>query len=215
MPTEKETIELDYSRQVTEDLRDPRCNSWPCKGQHVMGKKGAKKWATWQHCQRCGLRVIYIPRKGAPADNSKSPNPTMVKRALQALHDELPKEMEPSEELVKVMLEKVTAEERMPTLLEEYKATWEKNKKKIIKAKEALGSPKTPTSGYPPNRSAPSSPETWEKVSNYNPETENLLQYLNTDEMESLRALAAQRARDQSKSSQISDTELEPDYNQQ
>lgn len=214
MPTKKETIELDYSRQVTEDLRDPRCNSWPCKGQHVAGRKGANNWASWQHCQRCGLRLSYIPRKGAPADNTKNPNPTMVKRALQALHDELPKDMEPSEELVKVMLEKVTAEERMSTLLEEYKIAWKKNKKKIIKAKEALESPKTSTQGYAPQRSQPSSPE-WEKVSHYNPESENLLQYLNMEEMESLRALAAQRARDQSKGSQISDTELEPDYTQQ
>ena len=54
-----------------------------------------------------------------------------------------------------------------------------------------------------------------EKVSHYNPETENLLQYLNKEEMESLRALAAQRAQDQSQSSRISDTELEPDYGQQ
>ena len=73
------------------DERDPRAqaNQFPCFGTHsVPGNWMANASAVWKHCGRCGIRCVYAPRLGAPANSMQaSPLPADVVLALQRLAD--------------------------------------------------------------------------------------------------------------------------------
>lgn len=206
-----EKIELDPARTVEMDPRDPRAmkETWPCHGSHLEAKPAENKYALWIHCSRCELRIKYVPKKGAPANQSHSENPEMVRRALQELWQELPGELVPNQELVKVMIEKVTAEERMSVMLQDYRRMWDKNKKKVELAKEALG--KSPNKGYTSQAkasAAPSTPTSWTAVEPASPEETDPLQFLTKEEKEQVMQIARRRAHHG-----MSETELEPNYN--
>ena len=85
-----------------------------------VGHQG-NKWAKWTHCTRCALRVSYSPSMGAPSSTMQTHSPEMVRRALNDLKDNLPKNVEPTEELVKLFIAKVTAEIRIEHIMEEAK----------------------------------------------------------------------------------------------
>ncbi|CAJ1348895.1 unnamed protein product, partial [Effrenium voratum] len=133
----KQEVKKDLSRQVEADPRDPRSSPemWPCFSEHQPCKEMSNRWGVWQNCGRCGLRLIYVPKEGSPANSVQCINPGNMLKALKQLQETLPKNMEPNEELVRAMMEKVIAEERMSVLLKEYEKAWEKNKEKIQFAK--------------------------------------------------------------------------------
>ncbi|CAL1146255.1 unnamed protein product, partial [Cladocopium goreaui] len=171
---EEKELYLDFERTVTTDLRDPRAKShqWPCMGNHNKAKPQSNKWGQWTNCTVCGLRMEYIPKKGAPASDTHQPNPAMVLRALKELQQLLPGGALPEEALVRVVIDKVVAEERMTTLLEEYQRQLETAKKKVIKGQQAMmtagrGQPSSGApSGYHPEMptSPPRSTTSWEQV---------------------------------------------------
>lgn len=43
---------------------DPRQTGWPCMSNHVMGKDRSNKYAVWNSCTRCGLRLRYVSKSG-------------------------------------------------------------------------------------------------------------------------------------------------------
>ena len=73
------------------DERDPRAlaNQFPCFGTHSVPQNWmANASAVWKHCGRCGIRCVYAPRLGAPANSMQaSPLPADVVLALQRLVD--------------------------------------------------------------------------------------------------------------------------------
>ncbi|CAK9088097.1 Uncharacterized protein SCF082_LOCUS41611, partial [Durusdinium trenchii] len=172
----------------------------------------------------CALRLEYVPKIGAPANSSALVNPGNVKKALEELQRDLPGHMEPNEELVRVMIEKVIAEERMKTLLAEYQKSWDSAKSKVNKAKEALRPTTSPrssrTEGYAELRLASPSTSTasWEQVTlRPTPAQEpDYLQYLNEDEKMRLMDLVHQRAQQQAQQVPLpNDTDpenMEPNY---
>ena len=190
---------LDQSRAVEADPRDPRSSEkeWPCYGNHIPGNAKGNKWASWTHCSRCNLRLSYIPKVGAPASDAACPNPGNVRLALTQLRAELGPDMEPNADLMKVMVDKVIAEERMKTLLNEYKDQVKKAAMKIAKASKALEKPMTgqKSSGYgasnvpEPNPMTPRSTTSWEAVS----PDRNLMQFLTDAERAEVHRRVAER----------------------
>ena len=102
-------------------------------------------------------------------------NPEMVRRALNDLKDNLPKNVDPTEELVKLFIDKVTAEIRIEHIMEEAKRDLAKNMDKVSKAAAAVkmapkpksqkkASPKTlPSGGYA--EADPTSPtSSWQDI---------------------------------------------------
>ena len=225
-PKTTEIKDMDWDRTVPMDPRDPRSlrTQWPCMGNHIPMKWHSNKWGQWTHCSRCALRLEYVPKIGAPANSSALVNPGNVKKALEELQRDLPGHMEPNEELVRVMIEKVIAEERMKTLLAEYQKSWDSAKSKVNKAKEALRSTTSPrssrTEGYAELRlaSPSTSTATWEQVTlRPTPAQEpDYLQYLNEDEKMRLMDLVHQRAQQQAQQAPLpNDTDpenMEPNY---
>ena len=210
------------------------CSHGPSRPQepsHSMAMHGephshevALQLGQWKHCSRCALRLEYVPKIGAPANSSALVNPGNVKKALEELQRDLPGHMEPNEELVRVMIEKVIAEERMKTLLAEYQKSWDSAKSKVNKAKEALRPTTSPrssrTEGYAELRLASPSTSTasWEQVTlRPTPAQEpDYLQYLNEDEKMRLMDLVHQRAQQQAQQVPLpNDTDpenMEPNY---
>jgi len=118
--------------------------------------------------------------------------------ALTQLREELGPHLEPNAELVKVMIEKVIAEERMKTLLQEYKDQVKKAAMSVAKAAKALAKPSTgqASSGYVVSNEkenntlmTPRSMTSWEAVS---PER-NPLQYLTEAERAEVHRRIAER----------------------
>lgn len=142
MATKKEikSMELDLERRVP--LTAEILEPYKISGQHHLGNPQANKWAQWTNCN--------IPKKGAPASDTHQPNPT--------------------ESLFRDVLDKVTAEESMTTLLQEYKMHFENAKKKVEKGRLAMTPPrsgqKSSEGAYPAEPKAPSTPtpSTWEQV---------------------------------------------------
>ncbi|CAJ1424831.1 unnamed protein product, partial [Effrenium voratum] len=69
----------DFSREEKTDPRDPRAQGPPCNGTHepmpmgrgsLSGKNGHAMWLT---CQRCRIRLSYVPAIGAHARFRQSP----------------------------------------------------------------------------------------------------------------------------------------------
>ena len=70
---------------------DPRMTGWPCGGCHKPGKDKSNKSATWQSCDRCGLRLKYVTKAKATGETRAiGPPPDQVAAAqmeLQLVYD--------------------------------------------------------------------------------------------------------------------------------
>lgn len=75
---------FDETRAMGPDLRDPRMSKecWPCKGQHE-GAWGNNRFGKWLECQKCGVRLSYVPAKDAPAQTTQV---NLVQNVQEALH---------------------------------------------------------------------------------------------------------------------------------
>ena len=58
--------QLDESKETGPDPADPRTQGygWCAKSMHVAVDFSCNQYGAWQDCLICGLRLIYIPRKG-------------------------------------------------------------------------------------------------------------------------------------------------------
>jgi hypothetical protein len=223
MAPKKVEHEMDMERQMLPDSRDPRTQTttWPCFNQHVAGKDQANKYGKWHNCTVCGLRMLYIPFKGAPCNSTSTINPGNMNKALKELKEMMPKGQKPNEELVKVILEKVIAEERLRVLLDNYKTDLKKNQEKIAKAKAKS----TPTSTMPSSegyvveepQSSNQSPSSWTEL-HQEPAAQadiNPMDYLTENEQRRVMELVAERMASQATASRVpvpDDVELEPAY---
>ena len=212
---------MDMERQMPPDSRDPRTQAtvWPCFNKHVAGKDQANKYGKWNNCTVCGLRMLYIPFKGAPCNSTSTINAGNMTKALNELKEMLPKGEKPTEELVKVILEKVIAEERLRVLLDKYKSDLKKNQEKIAKAKaKAAAASTTPSSGgyaVEEPQSSNQSPSSWTEIPQEPPVEINPLDYLTEEEKQRMMDLVAQRMSSQSTAARVpvpEDVELEPAY---
>jgi hypothetical protein len=160
------------------------------------------------------------PFKGAPCNSTSTINPGNMTKALKELKEMMPADQKPNEELVKVILDKVIAEERLRVLLDNYKLDLKKNQEKITKAKAKA----TPTStiqssgGYAVEepQSSNQSPSSWTELHPAEPTAEiNPMDYLTGDEQQRVMELVAERMASQTTASRVpvpDDVELEPAY---
>ena len=149
----------------------------------------------------------------------------MVLRALKELHQLLPGGALPEEALVRVVIDKVVAEERMTTLLEEYQRQLEAAKKKVMKGQQAMmsvgrGQPSSGVpSGYQPEMptSPPRSTTSWEQVTpQQSPPrrtADEIIELLTPEERNQLFQRVQSRAA-QDTAVPVSEAEMEPDYQQ-
>ena len=102
---------FDPTRRVKADPRDPRTKTsqWPCYNKHTPGPPQSNPWGQWVKCQCCNLRLLYTPRKGAPANSTESLNHPTVKKMLDDLHVLLG-ETRPTAQVCHYMMQKLTAE---------------------------------------------------------------------------------------------------------
>ncbi|OLP85639.1 putative transposon protein [Symbiodinium microadriaticum] len=61
-PKEK-APELDWDRIEEGNPKDARLHGSPCHGSHQI-KTRSNQHAMWQWCERCGIRLCYVPRAG-------------------------------------------------------------------------------------------------------------------------------------------------------
>ena len=68
----------DYSRTQVADPRDPRTAGAPCYGHHQVqapgpgSRTGSNKFAIWESCATCHLRLSYTPAFGATGATRKA-----------------------------------------------------------------------------------------------------------------------------------------------
>eukprot|EP00435_Cladocopium_sp_Y103_P006329 s2780_g2.t1 len=142
--------------------RDPRSQTtqWPCN-----------KWAQWRHCSICALRLGYVPSLGSPASSTSQPNPGTVAQALKELKNMM-EPLPPTESMVRVMIDKVTAEHRLSVMMDQHKMEMEKAMGKVNVAKLMFqkGHSKgnkgysKPEVSEGPHVGSPSSSPDWEKM---------------------------------------------------
>ena len=71
---------------------DPRCTGFPCWGQH-QPKVRNNQYATWEICQRCGIRVSYKPKRGYAGENRHmGPAPHTIKHVMEEIEKSMPPE---------------------------------------------------------------------------------------------------------------------------
>ena len=221
MAPKKAENELDLERAMPPDSRDPRtqAKTWPCFNKHVAGKDQVNKYGKWHNCTVCGLRMLYTPLKGAPCNSTATINAGNMNKALKELYEMMPKGQKPTEEFVKVMLEKVIAEERLRVLLDNYQADLKKNQEKIAKAKPKA----TPTSTMPSSggyaveepQSSTQSPSSWTEIPQVEAAEINPLDYLTEEEKQRMMELVTQRMSSPQPAARVpvpDDVELEPAY---
>jgi hypothetical protein len=142
----------------------------------------------------------------------------MVRKALQDLQEMLPSDMVPNETLVKACYDKVAAEERLKTLMLDYKDQLAKLQKKVEKVKPGMTSAK---SGAAPSVMAgyqvavPQTPRSattsWAQVTPpHSPELNEMFELMTEDEKQEL----TNRLRQRRESIPVSDTEITPPYQQ-
>lgn len=206
--------ELDLARKISADPRDPRYQEkqWPCEGRRPPGTAQSNRWGQWTHCARCNLRLEYVPMKDAPPNSTQALNHADVKRALDELQRELPHTTMPDAEMVKSMIDKVTAENRVNTLIKYAK---EKTLKKDHADKTAVktGAKPSEPSGYPSQIPVPSTPRSSSWAMPSAPSSPNYLDYLTEEEMQQLRNRVRDRMNASQQPSEMTDQpNLEPDY---
>lgn len=82
----------DYERATGPDPRDPRAQGYPCWGQHqampegrgsLSGRNGHGRWTV---CQKCRIRLEYIPTFGAKGTfRQAGPLPRDVRTAVEQI----------------------------------------------------------------------------------------------------------------------------------
>ena len=182
----------------------------------------SNKYGLWVNCLQCGFRLWYTPRVGSPANSMVVMNSSSVKKALDELQGLLPPHAMPTEELVKAMIEKVVAEERIKVMLMDFEKNMQKNMEKINKAKSAAAKAKgyaSPVRGPrtpPPEHGLSPASSGWQQVSPNRMDLNMAFEHLTAEEKERLMQLAAERAVQPVTNVNISsDTELEPAYGEQ
>ena len=66
----------------------PRHVGWPCMGHHVPGPQRTNKFAAWQACNHCGLRLRYTTKGTGAGDNRAiGPPPDHVELAQLELQE--------------------------------------------------------------------------------------------------------------------------------
>ena len=82
-----DTYELDQTRTIDMDPRDPRAlGEGPCGLEHT-GKQTGNQWARWTECSRCCLRLEYTPYKHSPTTSTRTENPKDVRDAMRELSE--------------------------------------------------------------------------------------------------------------------------------
>ncbi|CAE7708420.1 RE2, partial [Symbiodinium microadriaticum] len=61
--TKEKAPELDWDRIEEGNPKDARLHGSPCHGSHQI-KTRSNQHAMWQWCERCGVRLCYVPRVG-------------------------------------------------------------------------------------------------------------------------------------------------------
>ena len=88
--SEAKAAELDVTREILADPRDPRsAGCWPCFKNHNGCVKGSNKFGAWTMCSVCNLKLSYIPRMGSPAKFMEQVDHTHVQKALNKLQIDL------------------------------------------------------------------------------------------------------------------------------
>ena len=217
----KTTVEKqwDWDRAVPMDPRDPRSltTQWPCMGNHNPMKWHSNKWAQWRHCAICALRLDYVPSLGSPANSTSQPNPGTVAQALKELKNMMGP-LPPTESMVRVIIDKVTAEHRLTVMMDQHKMEMEKAMGKVNMAKlmfqkgQSKGNKgySKPEASEGPHAGSPSSSADWEKMTPPEPKELDPINYLTEEEKLELLNLARQRA--SAINNPDEDVELEPDY---
>ncbi|CAJ1444264.1 unnamed protein product [Effrenium voratum] len=174
---------------MTMDGRDPRASGqqWPCYGEHEPMHYRSNKWGVWLHCSRCALRLIYVPKKGAPSDHTEVKNQRDVLKALEMLEADFSsmKGIMPTEEMVRVAIDKHTTNQRYADVLVKCK------EKGVVAKKEK---------GYQTTVSAPKSPSSaagsWGVLEE--PETptleQEILKHITTEELVRIKEVMRERA---------------------
>ena len=190
---------LDPERTMPYDPRDPRASpaTWPCNGKHVEGNPQGNPHGAWATCEVCALRLWYQPRKGSPSNHTMVNNAAMVQKALTLLQPMLRGAL-PTEEIVKAMLDKITAEEKLNNkvqyLLEKPNV---ENSLKVPKSKAAsknVEKKMVVTMGYMDQSSPMTSPSdsSWDPILD-SPDRRNLEDFLTEQEKIDLRNLVLAR----------------------
>ena len=81
---EEMDAKTDWDRMEGADPRDPRTLGGPCRGEHTMPSDWASNQSgRYKHCVTCGLRLMYVPLKGASGEHrTPGPTPAIVTMAL-------------------------------------------------------------------------------------------------------------------------------------
>ena len=173
----------DTSRAIQMDPRDPRAqNCWPCYNRRVQGTWQGNMHGTWSHCEICNLRLAYIPKKGAPSNSTQALNHEMIKRMLNEL-EPLMQGTRPTARICKAMMDKITADAQLETLVQQAINT--PVKKTAVKSRSAptshqsspvkqepMGYQTPPAIQSPP---VPSSSASWELLQTDTNDLQNLL----------------------------------------
>ena len=89
MPATAPRTDLDYAREKGPDESDPRfLGKGPCGEEHSSRHTRGNRYGLWEECDRCGLRLRYVPAVGAPGCNRKQYLPKDVTTALKRLWPE-------------------------------------------------------------------------------------------------------------------------------
>ena len=86
--------------------------SWQACGREIPRETHTDPHSAWARCEVCALQLWYQPRKGSPSSHTAVHNEVMVQRALTQLQPMLHGAL-PTEEIVKAMLDKITAKEKL------------------------------------------------------------------------------------------------------
>ena len=119
--------------------------SWQACGREIPRETHTDPHSAWARCEVCALQLWYQPRKGSPSSHTAVHNAVMVQRALTQLQPMLHGAL-PTEEIVKAMLDKITAKEKLnikvqyifwgsPTSVTKSKAASKNMEKKVVVTK--------------------------------------------------------------------------------
>ena len=109
----EKTPPLDFSKRQQLDPRDPRVSDscWPCLGSHRPSAMKSNQYAGWKECEKCALRLEYVPREACTGKYEQKVNPDVVAAAMQSLKQHCEESgVPPTTKLAKAMIQKVEAE---------------------------------------------------------------------------------------------------------
>lgn len=84
-------VELLMSSKPAAACDDPREVGLPCHGNHKEGKTRQNQHASWSSCQKCGIRLRYVTKKGQTgATRQMGPEPHLLRLAMTELEKTVP-----------------------------------------------------------------------------------------------------------------------------